>query len=199
MKTVTLSFPPWTASPSGVRRAAGDYQRPDAGGLWARLRATDVGVIVSRMCTKSLCKRSPSPDLPQPRRRGWGGLAARILFWNTSQWGVLPCVLAAVPVHLCHTVCAKSLKVARGSRAHPMFLLPGRWRPASHAQWLLRLKGLHNEGCVPGAFRSTPGCFLPCRGAEFSSSEENQHLNLPTMQGGVLAGWRSFPDLEVLP
>ena len=144
MKTVTLSFPPWTASPSGVRRAAADYQRPDAGRLWARFPGTDVGVIVSHPCTKSLCKRSPSPDHPQPHGGGWlpGFCSGTLASGGSCLVSWLLCLFICVT-----QLCAKSLKVARGSRARPMFLLPGRWRPASHAQWLPRLKGLHNEGC----------------------------------------------------
>lgn len=78
MKTVTLAFPPWTASPSGVREAAGDYQHPVAGRLWARFPGQGEGVIVSHTCAKSLCKCTP----PRPPPALW--VAARILLCNAG-------------------------------------------------------------------------------------------------------------------
>lgn len=137
LKTLTLAFPPWTASPSGVREAAGDYQHPVAGRLWARFPGLGVGVIVSHTCVKSLCK-CIAPALPQPC--GWlPEFCSATLATEGS------CLCPGCPIHVCRTAVCREPDVAPRSRAHPM-LLPGPWRPTSHPWWPQRLKRLHNEG-----------------------------------------------------
>lgn len=139
LETVTLSFPPWTASATGVREAAGDYQQPVAGRLWARFPGLGVGVIVSHTCAKSLCKRTPLPS-PQPPRWLPGFCSATLATEGSCLLSRLVCPFMCVA-----QLCVESLTVAPRSRAHPT-LLPGGWRPASHPRWPQHLKRLHNKG-----------------------------------------------------
>ena len=106
LKTLTLAFLPWTASPSGVREAAGDYQHAVAGRLWARFPGPGVGVIVSHTCVKSLCKCIPPPS-PSPV----GGCQNSAL----QRWPLrgLVCVPAA-PFMCVAQLCAESLTWLRG-------------------------------------------------------------------------------------
>lgn len=139
MKTVTLSFPPWTASLSGVREAAGDYQHPVACRLWARFLGLGVGVIVSYTCARACANARPPPS-PQPRRWLPGFRSAAVATEGSCPVSWLLCPFVCVA-----QLCVESLTVAPGSRAHPM-LLPGGWRPASHPWWPQHLKRLHNKG-----------------------------------------------------
>lgn len=89
-----------------------------------------------------LCKRPSPASTTSPR------VASRVLLWNAGPrgWGVLPCVLVAVAVGLCHMAVCKEPE--RGSWVTRISDAPStwRWRPMSRAQWLPHLKRLHSEG-----------------------------------------------------
>lgn len=89
-----------------------------------------------------LCKRPSPASTTSPR------VASRVLLWNAGPrgWGVLPCVLVAVAVGLCHMAVCKEPE--RGSWVTRTSDAPStwRWRPMSRAQWLPHLKRLHSEG-----------------------------------------------------